>query len=157
MNSFPNRQSKAPIALVVETNTSLRRLTATILRQKSFRVIEARSEQEAEELFMTSPEPVALLLAGYDSTEEASGLALALCLREQAPDLKILLFGAFAPAERETLHMRLAGIHFLSLPFSFGRFSQVLGEVRSSSPSFSLSQLPFVTVPKQPVAVASAV
>ncbi|HAV64288.1 MAG TPA: hypothetical protein DCY13_18220 [Verrucomicrobiales bacterium] len=120
-----------PLALVAESNNSLRRLISTILRHQGFSVVEARTAEEAGELFTDSPDPIGLLLADYDIAENAGGLKLALQLQKRFSGLHALLFGTFAPSETELVLIRQSGMDFLSLPFSFGRLSQTLERMRA--------------------------
>ncbi len=116
-------------AVVVGDDSALRCLTSAILRQQGFVVAQARSMEEARQTCEHGVDSTALLIASLDARHAENVIGLALGLRAQYPRLKIILTSASSPQKVELEIMQGAGISFLSLPYSFSRFSRAVSGV----------------------------
>lgn len=117
-------------ALVAGADLALRRLTSTILRQQGFVVSEASTIADVRRAFKSSGGSFSLLVASYDLPDSGEILETVLRLRVQSEDLKIVLTSGFSPEPSNLELMRSAGIAFLSLPYSFARFSHTISLLR---------------------------
>jgi DNA-binding NtrC family response regulator len=115
-------------ALVAGDDPSVRRLTATILRQQGFRVVETRSLFEAHQRFARDGDSIALLIASLDAREDDNVLAAVLRLVRRYDQLHVILTSTSSLGAADVEIMHAVGIRFLSLPFSFGRFSRAVAD-----------------------------
>ncbi|GEM_PF-2387188 len=123
MVAFRDISIGKPVALVVESDPALRRLTSTILRQNGYRVFE--SGVGVEDWYIQGSEcTVEVLVVGMNLAGGKSGLGVAKRVWEKNPTVRIIITGASSPDEKEMNVVRDAGMTFLSLPYSFGRLSQ---------------------------------
>ena len=122
--------SRSSVALVVESDPSLRRLMSTILRQTGYDVHEHASATStgSDDLDDWS---VQLLVVGLTLSGGDSGLELAKDLWQRNPDARIIVTGVMTPDENDMGVVREAGMTFLSLPCSFARLS------RAASPAMA--------------------
>jgi DNA-binding NtrC family response regulator len=113
-------------ALVVGDDPAWRRLTAAILRQQGFGVVEARSILEAGKHIAEAGDSITLLIASLDSREEDHVMAAVMRLVHRYGQMHVILTSAASPEASDFEAMQAAGIRFLSTPFSFGRFSRAV-------------------------------
>lgn len=119
-----------PGALVVSAESSLRRMTAAILRQQQYAVTEARTAAEGESSCLAQTPSLSLLIVSLQLQAFDDGLGLALRLRCACNDLAILVISTTAPTTGQMQTMREAGISHLSQDYSFARFVRAIGAQR---------------------------
>ncbi|MBT6116927.1 MAG: PAS domain-containing protein [Rhodospirillaceae bacterium] len=118
--------SGAGTVLLVEDEDPVRMFGARALRNKGYKVLEAKSGEEALEIFSTSDEPIDLLITDV-VMPRMDGPSLIMRVREQAPETRIICISGYA---EEAFRKRLdscADIHFLPKPFSL---KQLAGKVK---------------------------
>jgi PAS domain S-box-containing protein len=77
--------------LLVEDDRSLREQTSRALQRAGYRVLQAANGQEALTVWSADPGPVDLLLTDMVMPEGLTGLELAERLRQQKPNLKVII------------------------------------------------------------------
>lgn len=133
---------KSDWAVVAGSDSAVRRLKSAILRQQGFAVAETTSIEAAEGAIDGVSASFTLLVASLD-IPDCEGLLESLAnLQLRAHNLKIILTSSSSPSPTQLELMRLRGIEFLSLPFSFARFCQTISKLRNSR-----SPAPFVSDP----------
>jgi CheY-like chemotaxis protein len=99
--------------LLVEDERLVRELAQYVLEVAGHRVVSARTGDEALRLARSAPDGVDLLISDV-SMPGMSGQDLATALRDQFPELRVLLISGYIPPETETL----SDVHFLGKPFT---------------------------------------
>jgi DNA-binding NtrC family response regulator len=112
--------------MVVAKDPSLRGLTSAILRQKGFAVREAPSLESEEEVFAGCGESLSLLVVNTDGHDQELMLGVIQRLRNRMDEIRVVLTSASSPEPLDLEAMHATGICFLSLPYSFARFSQAV-------------------------------
>ena len=123
MVAFRDINLGKPIALVVESDPALRRLTSAIFRQNGYQVHESSmrsGDWEVEEQERT----LDVLVVGMTLDGGQNGLRVARRFWEKNPSLRIIVTGVCRPTTDEMQIVSEARVTFLSLPYSFGRLSQ---------------------------------
>lgn len=123
MVAFRDISIGSPIALVVESDQALRRLTCTILRQNGYQVHASSHGVNVWEI-EGGEASIHVLVVGMNLASGQSGLLVAKQIWDKNPAVRIIITGASSPDEAEMNIVRRAGMTFLSLPYSFGRLSQ---------------------------------
>jgi CheY-like chemotaxis protein len=90
-----NGPSRPPTVLVVEDEILIRMAVADYLRDCGYRVLEASSAAEAVAIFKAG-EPVELVFSDVNMPGDMNGFALATWVREQHPDVKVILTSGVA-------------------------------------------------------------
>jgi two-component system, cell cycle sensor histidine kinase and response regulator CckA len=103
--------------LLVEDETALRNLVATVLRSRGYQVIEAASGEDAMETYSRSPRSIDLLVTDM-IMPGMNGRMLAEKLRGAAPDLKVLYISGYIENAIELAGALGASTHFLPKPFA---------------------------------------
>jgi two-component system cell cycle sensor histidine kinase/response regulator CckA len=101
--------------LVVEDEEPVRTFLSTMLRNQGYRVYSADSAQQAMEQWRESGKSIDLLLTDMILPDEINGRELALRLMEAKPELKILVFSGYMPADAGK-DFEAFGIDFLEKP-----------------------------------------
>lgn len=104
--------------LLVEDNKIVRSLTAKILRQQGYTIIEADSGETALEIFDTQPNLIIDLLLADVSLPQMRGDALASELQQRYPQLQVLLISGYSESAIDTSHPVKIKPHFLAKPFT---------------------------------------
>jgi len=130
-SSLEGQTTKPETLLVVDDDPDVRDLTAEILRERGYRILEAGSGEEAVRLAADYPRPIHLLLTDVLMPRmDGPTLAQQLCARR--PGLKVLYMTGYsgqslAAPDGELPH----GTEVLSKPFTFddltNRVRAVLG------------------------------
>lgn len=123
MSASTENLLKNRVALVVESDPSLRRLTSTILRQTGYHVHESQTDDDSE-TFQAEETSLELLVVGMNLPGGANGFQVAKKVWQKNPATRIIITGASNPDDQDMRMVRDAGMTFLSLPFSFGRLSR---------------------------------
>jgi two-component system cell cycle sensor histidine kinase/response regulator CckA len=111
--------------LLVEDEDAVRLFSARALRNKGYKVIEARSGQAALDIMGQSAEPIDLMITDV-VMPEIDGPALVKQVRAGRPELKVIFISGYA----ETAFRSQADggpLHFLAKPFSL---KQLAGKVK---------------------------
>lgn len=112
--------------LLVDGAKMMRGVTAQVLRQSGYRVVEASGAQEAQRLAASRRE-IHLLLLNH-SAPERTNLEVALWFRAMYPEMKILV----ACVALWDLNYHIGEerqINFLAKPFTAGELSRMVGRV----------------------------
>ncbi len=112
--------------LLVEDEDAVRLFSARALRNKGYKVIEAKSGEAALELVSTSANNIDLLVTDV-VMPQMDGTTLIKHVREMRPDIKVICISGYA---EEAFRNRLDGtdgVHFLPKPFSL---DQLAGKVK---------------------------
>jgi len=117
--------------LLVEDEDAVRLFSARALRNKGYKVLEAKGGETAIELIKSLPRPVDLLITDI-VMPDMDGPALVEWVRERDPGMRVICISGYA---EDTFRKRLAeaaNIHFLPKPFSLeqlaGKVKEVLRE-----------------------------
>ena len=117
----------AGTVLLVEDEDPVRLFSARALRNKGYKVLEARSGDVALELLDTSEEPDVMITDVV--MPRMDGPTLIGKVRERRPDLRIICISGYAEGSfREKLD-RFPDIHFLPKPFSLQQLASKVKEV----------------------------
>ena len=114
--------------LLVEDEFSLRRAVAKVLRRLGYRVLEAGDGQEAIEVWQKAAEHIDLLFSDMMMPEGVSGLDLAQKLREQQPDLKVIISSGYNAEMAGGPRPTAGGIVYLDKPYQIAVMSKAIRE-----------------------------
>jgi two-component system cell cycle sensor histidine kinase/response regulator CckA len=103
--------------LLVEDETALREITASILRAAGYTVVEANTPAKAIKLAETHPEPIHLLLTDV-IMPHMSGIALSKRLKASIPPLKVIFSSGYGGDELAKQLSAATDAVLLSKPFS---------------------------------------
>ncbi|HEV2547320.1 MAG TPA: ATP-binding protein, partial [Stellaceae bacterium] len=118
----------AGTVLLVEDEDPVRLFSARALRNKGYKVIEAKSGEAALEVITTGAEKVELLITDV-VMPKMDGPQLVKQVREQHPDMKVIFISGYTEdAFRKRLD-RDSDIHFLPKPFSLKQLATKVKEV----------------------------
>ena len=120
-NSFNGSE----IVLLVEDDTSLRRLTGQVLRSFGYCVIEARTGKEALELWPKHSRDVDLLFTDIVMPDGISGGELAVRLKNEKPKLRVIFTTGYNPKSSDSVFLFKEGINFIEKPYR----SEALGKI----------------------------
>jgi CheY-like chemotaxis protein len=127
---FENQTGREETLLVVDDDPDVRDLTAEILRERGYRILEAGSGEEAVRLAADYPRPIHLLLTDV-LMPRMDGPTLARDLLSRRPGLKVLFMTGYSGRALATDGELPHGTEVLSKPFTFddltGRVRAVLG------------------------------
>jgi CheY-like chemotaxis protein len=124
--------------MVVEDETSIRRLLGTTLRRHGYQVLEAATGQEAIDRFGEHRDAVNLLITDI-RMPQMTGPELIATLRASKPDLKVLCISgcvATVPAEL------VAEVSVLQKPFSRQELIAAVGQIVNVQPARSDGTVP---------------
>ena len=120
--------------LLVEDEDAVRLFSARALRNKGYKVIEARGGQAALDIMSQSADPIDLLITDV-VMPEIDGPALVREVKSRRPDLKVIFISGYAESSFRA-QADGAPLHFLAKPFSLkqlaGKVKDVLEEVGAS-------------------------
>ena len=130
-SSLADQPGNAQTLLVVDDDPDVRDLTAEILRERGYRILEAGSGEEAVRLAADYPRTIHLLLTDV-LMPRMDGPTLAEMLRERRPELKVLFMTGYSGRSLSAEDGELpSGTEVLAKPFTFddltGRVRSVLG------------------------------
>jgi two-component system cell cycle sensor histidine kinase/response regulator CckA len=123
----------AGTVLLVEDEDAVRLFSARALRNKGYKVLEARGGETAIELLKTLKEPVDLLITDI-VMPDMDGPALVDWVRAREPRMRVICISGYA---EETFRRKLdaAGdVHFLPKPFSLEQLAGKVKEVLRAPP-----------------------
>ena len=133
---MPKKRGIGTTVLVVDDEEVDRTAIRDILRSHNYTVLEADSYGDAMAVFDLNREAVNLLVADV-SLPDGNGCALAITMRKQKPDLRVL-FVSFHVGEEvcKTFGLDVADHHFLGKPFAEDELATRVGEVLVSGTPF---------------------
>jgi CheY-like chemotaxis protein len=131
LTSSPGDQTaSAETLLVVDDDPDVRDLTAEILRERGYRILEAGSGEEAVRLAADYPRTIHLLLTDV-LMPRMDGPTLADLLRARRPGMKVLFMTGYSGRSLSADGELPSGTEVLAKPFTFddltGRVRAVLG------------------------------
>jgi CheY-like chemotaxis protein len=106
-----------PVVLIVEDEPLLRYTTAEFLRLSGYGVIEARSAAEAVAQF-DSGKSIDFVFSDVFASGSADGLSLAQWLRDQHPEVPVILTTGYGKALRDAAIEIVGSDSFLPKPYS---------------------------------------
>jgi PAS domain S-box-containing protein len=131
------RQPKAQVAngvgtiLLVEDDEAVRHVTARVLRERGYTVLETRRPSEARNLCQTHSAAIDLLLTDI-VMPETSGPRLAEELSQSYPQMRVLFMSGYAGAALEHAGWLDNGAAYLEKPFSPGSLADKVGKLLES-------------------------
>jgi two-component system cell cycle sensor histidine kinase/response regulator CckA len=120
----------AGTVLLVEDEDPVRLFSARALRNKGYKVIEAKSGEAALEVIHRATETIDLLITDV-VMPRMDGPGLIRVVRETHPDMKVIFISGYT---EDSFRKRLdtdAAIHFLPKPFSLKQLATKVKEVMS--------------------------
>lgn len=115
--------------LLVEDEDAVRLFSARALRNKGYKVVEAKSGEQAVEVLRDRSHKFDLMITDV-VMPQMDGATLIRIVREQLPDLKVICISGYAEeAVRKRLDTDAADIAFLPKPFSL---DQLAGQVKEA-------------------------
>jgi two-component system cell cycle sensor histidine kinase/response regulator CckA len=118
--------------LLVEDEDAVRLFGARALRNKGYRVLEARTGEGALEILNSTDETVSVLITDV-VMPEMDGPTLVRRVRQSYPDMRVIFISGYA---EEDLCRRIdesSGVHFLSKPFTLHQLASKVKEVGSQA------------------------
>jgi len=112
--------------LLVEDEDAVRLFSARALRNKGYKVLEAKGGETAIELIKSLREPVDLLITDI-VMPDMDGPALVEWVRARDPEMRVICISGYAEDTFRKRLERAANIHFLPKPFSL---EQLAGKVK---------------------------
>jgi CheY-like chemotaxis protein len=114
----PEASGGTETILLVEDDARVRRITATALRNKGYRVLEAPTGPEALAEWEKCGKQPDLLFSDMVMPAGMSGLELAERLRAQKPDLRVVLFSGYTADLLDIQGQRIKDFVYLAKPCS---------------------------------------
>jgi DNA-binding response OmpR family regulator len=131
----------AKTILWVDDEETIRPAIATVLRDAGYTVVEAAGYNDAVAVFEAHRDTIDLLIADI-ALPDGSGCELALALREQKPDLRVLFVSGYVGAEVCRFYgIAPTDIQFLAKPFSNAELVSKTRLVLSASPQILQEKL----------------
>jgi CheY-like chemotaxis protein len=116
MPQSPTEQSGGETILVVEDETTLRRLLCLSLERRGYKVYAARDGAEAMEIFRQQPGAIHLVVSDI-MMPHMDGIELKRKVAAQRPDVKFLFMSGYSEEVIEQLQTSAQGCAFLEKPF----------------------------------------
>ena len=130
-----SRGTRATV-LVVDDEEVDRTEIRDILRRHGYTVLEADSYGDAMAVFDLNRDTVELLVADV-SLPDGDGCALAITLKKQKPDLRVLFVSFHVGAEVcKAYGLDVDSLHFLGKPFAENELATRVGKVLASDTPF---------------------
>ena len=117
------------IVLLVEDDSLVRRFVTAALEQKNFIVLPASSAAEALEISLKRMK-IDLVLADIQLGGDINGIEVAERIRQDKPEIKVLVMSGFPDREAEAADKRLP---FLRKPFSLADLTRRVREALSGT------------------------
>ena len=115
--------------LLVDDEELDRRISSEILRSEGYTVVEAENYTEAVALFNANRKRITLLVADI-SLPDGNGCSLAIAMRQQKTDLRVLFVSGHVGAEVCKYYgLEVGALHFLRKPFTAAELAQRVGAV----------------------------
>ncbi len=127
MGRTPN--SSPATLLVVEDEPLIRLATADYFLAKGWRVLEAKSGEAAKALFIAC-EPIDVMFSDVQMASQEDGLALAIWVRENYPDVAVLLTSGAVKLSEIPAHICARASTFVK-PYQFDMVAARIAELRS--------------------------
>src|ERR1700674_4555699 len=133
---MPKASGTGATVLVVDDEEVDRTAIRDILHSHNYTVLEADSYSDAMAVFDLNRGAVKLLVADV-SLPDGNGCDLALTMRKQKPDLRVLFVSFYVGAEVcKAYGLNIARLHFLGKPFTENELATRVGEVLVSGTPF---------------------
>ena len=114
--------------LLVEDEDAVRLFSARALRNKGYKVIEARSGEAALVIMGQDGEPIDLLITDV-VMPEMDGPALVEEVRQRRPDMKVIFISGYAESAFRSQASDGSMLHFLAKPFSLKQLATKVKDV----------------------------
>ncbi len=124
----PEKSHQEELILLVEDDEDVRTYTSDCLRELGYRVLEANSGEDAMELLHRSEEVIDLLFTDV-VMPGMNGEELAIALRKDRPDLKVLYASGYTRDAIMHSGRLQRGVALLPKPFNFGELARKLRDV----------------------------
>jgi signal transduction histidine kinase/ActR/RegA family two-component response regulator len=118
--------------LLVEDEDAVRLFSARALRNKGYKVIEARSGEAALVIMGQDGEPIDLLITDV-VMPEMDGPALVEEVRQRRPDMKVIFISGYAESAFRQRASDGSMLHFLAKPFSLKQLATKVKDVLEES------------------------
>jgi two-component system cell cycle sensor histidine kinase/response regulator CckA len=118
--------------LLVEDEDAVRLFSARALRNKGYKVIEARSGEAALVIMGQDEEPIDLLITDV-VMPEMDGPALVEEVRSRRPDMKVIFISGYAESAFRQRASDGSMLHFLAKPFSLKQLATKVKDVLEES------------------------
>lgn len=112
--------------LLVEDDSSVRKLACHLLEDFGYRVLEAPNGVEAEAIWKEHREEIRLLLTDMVMPGGLTGRQLAMHLLEQDPGLKVVYSSGYNPEMAGTQLVLEKGFHFVPKPYQAGHLLETV-------------------------------
>jgi CheY-like chemotaxis protein len=122
--------------LLVEDEAQLRQLLAKVLQQSGYKVITATNAVEAEAIWREQAQSIDLLLTDIIMPEGVTGCDLAIRLKAQRPQLKVIFTSGYS---RNLIASEIAlqeGVNYLPKPYHPGKVVQMVRSCLDRPASF---------------------
>jgi two-component system cell cycle sensor histidine kinase/response regulator CckA len=119
--------------LVVDDNDAVRGVTATALRRKGYRVLQAESGATAIDVSRNEPGVIHLLVTDV-AMPNMSGPALADLLARERPDMRVLFVTGYADAAIAQYGVPIDGAALLQKPYDIGLLARRVRELLQEEP-----------------------
>ncbi|MFO1498919.1 MAG: ATP-binding protein [Verrucomicrobiota bacterium] len=137
----PARKPSAPAAvLLVEDEPGLRDLTRMLLEDLGYAVAEAGSADEALLVWGKEKDRIAILLTDLMLSDGVTGFELAERLRQERPELKVLLTSGYSAEDVSAEFSTRAGFQFLQKPYAKDTLAQTIRDCLESKVAAKVSQ-----------------
>jgi two-component system cell cycle sensor histidine kinase/response regulator CckA len=120
--------------LLVEDEAALRSLTKKVLERSGYTVLTAASALEARQLWDTRQEEVDLLFTDLNLAGGPTGQQLAVELRGQRPELRVLYTSGDSADCTHSASFR-DGDHFMAKPYSLKTLTQTVEQMVACKPA----------------------
>ena len=127
----------AETILLVEDEDAVRLFSARALRNKGYKVIEARSGEAALVIMGQDEEPIDLLITDV-VMPEMDGPALVEEVRSRRPDMKVIFISGYAESAFRQQASDGSMLHFLAKPFSLKQLATKVKDVLEEQPAQSV-------------------
>lgn len=137
------KKSRSIAILVVDDEPGDRTTVRDVLKSEGYTVLEAESSSDAMAVFDLKRDSVQLLVADV-SLPDGNGCSLAISMRKQKSNLRVLFISYYVGSEIcKHYGLDVDDLHFLAKPFTAAQLSNRVEEVLSSRTSF-----PKIAAPK---------
>lgn len=132
-DASPSSRPGCGLALVVDDEAHIRKVTEVMLQHAGYSVISAVNGEEGLHLFQARREEIQVVLLDLTMPVMDGATALAR-IREVRPDVPVLLMSGYSDSDLATSHAELPLLEFLPKPFSYERLVAKLANLLEQKP-----------------------
>lgn len=128
--AIPEQQGRGELILLVEDEALVLEASRRMLQRLGYQVLTAKNGREASEIYRDHRDRIDLVLSDM-VMPDMEGLALFTRLKQQNPDIKMVLMSGYPLQEKEACLLEEGIVDWFQKPVSFAILAETIGRVLS--------------------------